>query len=105
MKWTLLDFSFSLSKKAELWRMTVGKPRMFFFLHLSVGSASLKKFKLCGWPIVVLLYSLGHQFFDIELQYMLTLTCMQYVCFSIIHQTMTRSIGSIMCLHDLLMHV
>ena len=34
----------------------------------------------------------------------LVLICMQYLCVSIIHRTMTQATGPLMCPHDLLMH-
>ena len=35
----------------------------------------------------------------------LDLICMQYLCVSILYQTMTQATGSLVCPHDLLMHV
>ena len=40
----------------------------------------------------------------IELLYILTLTCMRYLCVSVIHQIMTLTMGSLTCQQDLLMH-
>ena len=63
----------------------------------------LKQFHV--WPSVVLSYSLGGWLLHtIEVQYMFTLICMRYLCVSVIHQSMTRTTGSLTCQHDLFMH-
>ena len=72
----------------------------------SVGSASFKKFKHPGWPTIVLSCSLGYQLLYIEVQCMFTLICVQYLCVSLICQTMTWTTGSLRwSFNDLLMHV
>ena len=50
-------------------------------------------------------YFPGDQLLYIEVQYMVTLDliCMQYLCVCVIHQTVTRTTGSLTCLHNLLM--
>ena len=121
-KQNLLDFSFSLFKQSNKKRQKIvaaevnetevvsveddGKETEDVLLGASVSVLPVwKSSKLHGEPSV-LFHSSDDLLLYMEVQFMFTLglICMQCLCVSIIHQTMTQIIGSLTCLHDLLMH-
>ena len=74
----------------------------------SVSAASSKKFET-SWlaeHCLVLLFRQPTSLYKIEVQYVFTidLICMHYLCVSVIHRTLTWTTGSVICLHNLLMH-
>ena len=83
------------------WRMMVGRPRMFRWA-LKCWFCQFEK--VPNFMVSqVLSHSSGDQLVYLEVQYMfmLDLICMQYLCASMIHQTMTWTTESLTCLHDL----
>ena len=77
-----------------------------FVGRFRVRSASLKTFQTLWLAKHCLVLLFRDQLLYLGVQYIFTLDlmCMQYLCVSVIHWTMTQTTGSLTCLHDFLMH-
>ena len=89
------------------WRRMVRRLRMFCWVLLCWFHQFEKVPNFVVGQALSCLILQAANFFYQEVQHMFTLDlmCMRYLCVSVIHWIMTRAIGSLMCLHDLLMHV